>query len=156
MGGRKTATRPPSQSPPLGDIMKLYRLSDRITVDINGVKVQLSPLTFAQKTEIQQHMFKAAKGDVVASLDGAKLAVAYSLKAIDGVEDMAGNKYELRHENGTVTQECLEELFNSEMAGQLVTVCVSLLASIPKEFIDPNTGRPLEGVSIVNPKVAAP
>lgn len=134
--------------------MKIYKLTDRLKVKINDVEVALAPLTYAQKSEIQSYMMKAAKGDIDAGMAGARLAISYSLKDVKGIENCDGSEYKLDMENNVISNDCMEELLNSEMSNELTLIAVQMLVGIPKVFVNPNDGKELVGVQIVNPKKA--
>ncbi len=136
--------------------MKIFKLSDRIKIKINEVVLVVSPLSMTQKIEVQQFLAKSAATptDVQSSINGAKLAMKYAIKAIEGVELSDGSKYELELENNEITDECLEELLNSEIANEITLTSIGLLNGIPREIVDPTTGKPLKGVKILNPKKA--
>ena len=125
---------------------KIYKISDRIKVKVGGLTVKIGPLTFDQKAEIQA---LATSGDFKKSLQSAKLSVKYSVKDIDGLEDAEGNKYELSTDEEGLSEDCLNELFNLEESEKLSMMSLGLLQGIPKQFTNPFTGEPLEGVKIV-------
>lgn len=129
--------------------MKIYRATDKIEIKIDDVTIEISPLSYEHKTEVQDYMLDAAKGDVKAGMAGAKLAIKYAVKGINGVEYADGSKYELDMENNILTESGVEELVNSEMSTKLMVVCCSLLNGITSDFKDPNTGEQLKGVSLV-------
>lgn len=129
--------------------MKIFKTTDRLKVKIDGVTVYLAPLNFEQKSEVQGLMVKASKGDTQSGLAGARLAVKYSLKKVDGVEDFDGNKYELELEDNVITDDCLQDIINSTMSEKLQITACTILTGIPSKIIDPITKLPLKGVSIL-------
>lgn len=129
--------------------MKIFKSSDEISIKIDDVVVKVSPLTYEHKLEVQDYMLDAAKGDFKAGMEGAKLAIKYAVKGMSGVELADGTPYELEFENDGLSNECIGDLINSEMSNKLTIICCSLLTGIASNFIDPNTGKKLEGVSIV-------
>ena len=42
----------------------------------------------------------------------------------------------------------MDDLLNVDHDDKLSLVCTSLLNGIPKEFVDPQTGKPIKGISI--------
>ena len=124
---------------------KIYRTSDRIRVKIGGLVVTISPLGFDQKSEIQA---LALSTSLVDGLDSAKKAVKYSVKDVEGLEDSNG-AYKIEFDESGVSEESLDILFNTAVSDNLAFTCLNLLKSIPKEFINPHTGKKLKGVSIV-------
>ena len=131
--------------------MKILRATDRISVKIDDVTLKLSPLNFAQKSEVQGLMIEAAKGNTQAGLEGAKLAVQYSVKGISGIETFEGEEYTLEFDEGDtgLSESCVNDLVNSEMSEKLMVTCCSLLTGIKKEIIDPITKKKLQGVTIL-------
>jgi len=129
--------------------MKIYRTTDRISVKIDDVTIKLAPLTLLQKSEIQTYLAEASKGKGQSGLQGAMLAVKYSLKDIKGVEDQDGNPYELKFDGDVLADECVEELLNSEISDKMMITCSTLAVSIRDTIINPITNKPLEGVKIL-------
>ena len=129
--------------------MKIYKATDKIGIKIDTVTVEVSPLNYDQKVEVQDYMLEAAKGDVKAGMAGAKLAIKYAVKGLKGVENSDGSEYKLDTENGILTDDGVEELANSEMSTKLMIVCCSLLNGITTDFRDPQSGAKLEGVALI-------
>lgn len=125
---------------------KIYRISDRIRVKIEGLEFKLGPLTFDQKAEIQA---LAASGDFQKSLRSAKLAVKYGLKSVHGLEDADGNSYEVESDESGIAENCLNELLNLPQNESLQMVCLGLLQGVPESFTNPFNGEKLEGVSVI-------
>jgi hypothetical protein len=131
--------------------MRIYKRSDRIVVKINDVVVKLAPLTLDQKTEIQSAMFKGMKGDLEAATQGVKLAIKYSVKAINGVVDSDNADYRLEFDSaGELADSSINDLLNMEISDTLAVVCASMTKGVPKDFKD-QKGNPLDGVEVVNP-----
>lgn len=129
---------------------RIYKRSDRISVVVDDITIQLAPLTFDQKNEIQQSMLEgAAKKDLAIMSRGVSLAMKYAVRGIAGVECVDGSKYELAYDDaGNLTTECVDDLLNLEQKDKLVLICSTLSRTIPGEFTD-GDGAPLKGVSIV-------
>lgn len=125
---------------------KIYKISDRIRVDIGGLVFKLGPLTYEQKAEIQA---LAASGDFKQALDSAKLAVKYGLKDVEGLEDSEGKPYQIKTDESGIADDCLNDLLNLEQNEQLSMVCLGLIRGIPDHFTNPFDGKKLEGVSII-------
>lgn len=125
---------------------RIYKTTDIIKVQVDGLKIGVSPLTFEQKMTAQAMVMG---GDVTSAMKGAAYAVRCSLKKIEGLEDADGNPYELNIENNMLTDDCWNDLQNLEQSTKLTLISLNLLQGIPKEFADPNTGKRLEGVSII-------
>jgi len=123
---------------------KIYRLSDRIKLNVDDLEVTIGPLSIHQKACVEE--VAASSSLIKASIEAMK----YAIKDIKGLSDKDGNEYELqRDENGDLSEETLNDLFNLENSYKLVAISLNLVNSIPDEFIDVNTGQPLEGVEFV-------
>lgn len=127
-------------------MVKIYKTTDRIPVKIDSLKFSLSPLTFEQKSEIQAELLTGSPLSVVKA---AKLAVKYAVKGLDGVQTADGEKYELEFEGEVLAENCVDDLLNIDQDDKLSFVCTTLLNGIPKDFLDPNTGEKMQGVSIL-------
>jgi isopentenyl diphosphate isomerase/L-lactate dehydrogenase-like FMN-dependent dehydrogenase len=125
-------------------VNRIYRTSDVIELEVDGLKIGISPLTFEQKMEIQGQMLT---GNAMDAMKAAALAVKYSLKKIEGLETEDGSAYQLSFESNRISDACWDELQNISQSGKLTTVCLNLLNSIPEDFTDPATGKKIPGVS---------
>jgi hypothetical protein len=84
-------------------------------------------------------------------VDAAKMAIKHSVKSIAGLENPDGSTYELEFENGALSESCVDDILNIDEDDKLSLVCTSLLNGIPQDFVDPQTGKPIEGISIERP-----
>jgi hypothetical protein len=129
---------------------RIYKRTDRITVRIDDVTLKLAPLSLAQKTEIQDAMFRGqTKGDLKEMTRGIALSIKYAVKGIQGVVDGDGIPYKLEEENGELTTECVDELLNLDLTAKLSRVCVAMVNGVPTRFTD-DKNIPLEGVEVVS------
>jgi hypothetical protein len=131
---------------------KIYRATDTIPLEIDGLVVNISPLTFEQKMDIQAEVLK---GDTQSAMKAAARAVKYAVKSIKGIENQDGSNYQVELENGRLTDACWDDLQNIEQAQKLIMVCLGLINGVPREFADPNTGKPIQGVSLIQDKSKA-
>lgn len=126
--------------------MRIYKTTDKIPVKIDSITVKISPLTFEQKSEVQGLILEQNPLSIVKA---ARLCIKSSVKEIDGVENEDGSAYQLQfEENGALTDQCVDDLLNIDQDDKLSLVCTSLLNGIPRDFIDPQTGQKIEGISI--------
>lgn len=125
---------------------KIYKTTDIIPLSIDGLTVNISPLSFEQKMQVQSEVLK---GGAAAAMRAAKLACQYAVKDIKGIETQDGESYSLDVKDGMVTDACWDDLQNIEQTTKLISVCLSLINGVPKEFVNPETGKPLDGVSII-------
>lgn len=121
-------------------------MNERIKVKMDDLTFLLSPLTFDQKTEIQA---LSMTGEFKKTLEAAKLAVKYSVKDVKGLEDSSGKAYKIKSDDLGLTDECLNELLNSEQSDNLQVACLAFIKGIPKDFMNPFTNKPLKGVKII-------
>lgn len=128
---------------------KILKLTDRVPVKIDDITVKISPLSYLQKLEIQDHMIAAASGDMKSAMLGAAKAIKYSVKDIEGVQDYHGNKFELSFdEQGYLQEECVDNLLNLSQNNKLITVCAAFINGLPEgDLVNPQTGEALEGIS---------
>ena len=129
-------------------MVKIYRVNDRISLNIDGLTVKISPLSFQQKMDVQALVLE---GTAMSAMKGAALALKYSLKEIKGLESEEG-EYQLEVENNMVTDNCIDDLFNIEQGTKLTLVALNLLQGIPESFINPENGEPIKGVKILKGK----
>ena len=122
----------------------VYSTEDIIPIKVEGLTVYVSPLTYKQKDEIQ-NLFIANK-----AVEGVVKAMKYAIKDIDGLITPDGNKLKLKLKNGELDDKTIDTLLNTSFGVKLNVVCISLLNGLPKEFIDPQTGEPLEGVEFLS------
>jgi len=122
----------------------VYRTSDRIKIKVGELVVSVSPLNRYQKAKVQELTM------VGKDIDAASTALKAGIKNIEGLEDIHNEPYKLVFDdNKELTDECIDDLMNLELAPELVNICVSLLNGIPKEFVNPVTGKKLKGVEFV-------
>ncbi len=98
-----------------------------------------------------------ARQDSLHAVKGARLAVKYAVKSVEGLEDMQGNPYVAETgPDGNLTDACVDDLLNTVETGKMITACSQLISGVPLAIIDPSTGKPLEGVSIELPPARKP
>lgn len=123
---------------------KIYRMSDRIKLKVDDITVIIGPLSIHQKASIEE--VATSSGLLKATME----AMRYAIKDIQGLSDSDGNEYKpKRDDSGYLTEEALDDIFNLEYSYKLSAICLNLLNNIPDEFMDPNTGKKLEGVEFI-------
>lgn len=130
---------------------KLISMNDRIPVEIDDITIYISPLSYAQKMELQSYMANAIKGDFVQAMKGAAMAVKYAIKDIDGVEDFEGYKFKLDFEEDgkSLSEACVDNLLNLPQNSKIITTCSALLQGIPLDGIrHPETDEIMKGITI--------
>ena len=120
----------------------VYRTSDKLKVKIGGLVFMISPLNKHQKEKIQTLSLENKL------MQSAAEAIKCSVKGVSGLKDINDNDYALEFDsNLELIDDCVDDLMNIEQIAELSSVCASLLSGIPKEFMDPYTGKRLKGVS---------
>ena len=130
----------------------LLRKSDRVKVKIEELELEIAPLSFAAKMEINDILISADKEDMGASMKASKVAISHAVKSIKGIETLDGDTYALEFEGEILSEECVDELLNLEHCPKLMMVCTALIGGVPSEIIDPATGKAMKGVEIKVPK----
>ena len=132
---------------------KLFRLTDRITVKIaNDFTLQLSPLSFDKKIEIQTLVSEGMKGDQFKILEGTRKAIKYCVKGVSGIEDTDGNEYVLEFDDdGTLSDDDVENLLNLSYSNHIAQVCSIMSSGVPAGDFVGVDGNPIEGVKRVMP-----
>lgn len=125
---------------------RILKTTDREKIKIDDIMVEISPLSYHQKIEIQE---LSISGDFKKMNEAAFKVLQYGIKSVHGIEDSEGNTYQVQLENGILTPDTVEELLNMDLSQKLVDVASHYVSGIPKEFIDPSTGDKLKGVEFV-------
>jgi len=127
--------------------MIIKKTSDKISLKIGELVFKISPLTQLQKTEVNEYL---VSGNLKETMKGTTLLLSYALKDIDGVTNDDGTKYVLdKNSEGNLEDHIVDDILNTPFAGEITMVAYNLLNGVPEEFIDPETGKKLEGVDFV-------
>jgi len=126
---------------------KVLRLKDRIKLKVGKIEFRISPMSYLQKQDLASCTKIVSGQETFDLLKAQSLYIKYSLKEISGVEDYAGEKYELEFENDYLTDDCVSEILNIEESAKLLTASWQVLNGI-KELEDPITGKKLTGVKM--------
>ena len=120
------------------------------------MSIFISPLSYHQKMELQDLMQKAADGDMDSAMKAIVRALKVSIKDIKGVSTLNEQgkdvPYVLEFQGDEVSDECINDLLNMPISNKITTVCTSLLGGVTDKIMGPD-GKPLEGVSIIAPKM---
>ena len=123
----------------------VYRMSDRRQLKIDNIIVSIAPLNYKVKADMQSMVLSGKP------MDASVLAIRNSIKGIEGLKLADGSKYEINFDDdGQLSMECVEDLLNIPEASKLNLIAISLVNGMPqKEFMDPESGKPLDGVKFV-------
>lgn len=122
--------------------MVVYRKSDRIKLKVGELEVHLAPMTFMEKSTVQDMVMENA-------MKGSMHALKCAVKNIKGLTLNDGSEYELQFENDLLTDECIDDLTNIQNIDELFIACLDLLNGVPSEFRNPVTGEVLQGIEII-------
>lgn len=90
-----------------------------------------------------------SQGDSLSAMRGATQAVKYALKEIEGLKRSDGSEYKLSVEGDKLSDETIDDLSNIKEGTSLFLACLNLMNGIPDKIVDPNTGKEIEGIEIV-------
>ncbi|MCK5616157.1 hypothetical protein KAR91_80580 [Candidatus Pacearchaeota archaeon] len=122
----------------------VYRTSDRIKLKVSELVVTIGPLTKYQKEKIQS----LSLNDKL--MDAAGEAIKCGIKNIEGLVLADGSDYVLSFDdNKELTDDCVDDIMNVGESGLISNICASLISGIPDEFVNPYTGKKLEGVEFI-------
>jgi hypothetical protein len=128
--------------------MQVYGLNDKISIKIDDITIIVSPLSYKQKGEIQSLISRYSETkDSMDLIEGSFKTLKYAIKEIKGAKS-GDNDFSIVLENGIASDDSIEALLNSSISGKLTTASLALLNGIPKEIINPITGKALEGVVV--------
>lgn len=99
---------------------KIYRITDRIRLQIGDIVCSIAPLTYHQKADVFAMMTEAQRNNDIVKLNQAVYkTIQFSLKDIHGVEDSDGKPYQLQFDGELLSDECLDDLLRMESSGKL-------------------------------------
>lgn len=122
----------------------VYSTDDIIEINVEGLTVCVSPLTYKQKNEIQNLFLNKE------ALEGAIMAMKYAIKDVRGLKTRDGKDFKVKKKGGLLDDRTVDTLLNSSTGTKINLICVSLLNGIPDQFLHPETGKALEGVSFMD------
>jgi len=129
--------------------IKILRTTDRLTIKIGEVELKLAPLSMFQRQELLAHVEKADGNNIHDVRKGTTLAMKYSIKDISGIETLDGDTYKLEFDaENSLTDNCVNELLNTEVSGKMVLAAYSMIYGMPSEIRD-SEGKRVEGVEVV-------
>ena len=125
-------------------------LSHVYKINIGEIVFYCKQLSYRQRSIIAAKHHQQSSGTHTQDVVGLLFEVLrHSITKVEGLENPDGSTYELKFENGILTDDCLDELFYLEKVGDVLQLCASnfLTMKIPSEFIGMD-GKPMDGVSV--------
>lgn len=109
----------------------VYKRTDKIPVKIGPVKFLISPMSWAQKTEILSLTKMVSGQEIPDNFKMAYLSLKYSIKNIEGAVFSDGSEYKLSFdESGNLTDDSLGELLELPCKAELLQVVTAFLNGI--------------------------
>lgn len=117
--------------------MIVYKMSDRIPVEIGDVKFWVSPLSYGQKMELASCSTMVSGEQKIDGPRFATLLIKFSVKEVEGITNFDGTPYELQFDkDGTLSQECLDEILQIEQSPGLLKAATHLFTSMTDYELD--------------------
>ena len=101
----------------------VYSTDDIIEINVEGLTVCVSPLTYKQKNEIQNLFLNKE------ALEGAIMAMKYAIKDVRGLKTRDGKDFKVKKKGGLLDDRTVDTLLNSSTGTKINLICVSLLTS---------------------------
>jgi len=115
--------------------MKIYRTTDRIPVKLGDLTFWFSPFKWEHKIEVStKTLLKSGETSITASQ--ARLAIKYSIKAVDGLMSHDGTPIILELENDVLTDDSVEDVMQLENISKLTTIAFTWLNEIKDVAIE--------------------
>lgn len=125
----------------------VYKLTDTRDLKIDNIVVTIRPLDYKTKSDMQALIMSGKY------LDSAILGLKHGVKDIKGLKNPDGTDYELSKSEDAIEESSINDILNIPEASKLNVVALALINGMPqKEFVDPETGKSLSGVSFVKEK----
>ena len=134
--------------------MKIARLTDRFTIKMGEVSVEVSPLSGREKVELAG--FSSWKEGKI-SVDKPRqelFVIKHTVKNISGVVDMDDCPYKLSFDGNVLTDDCAEEVLGLLASTWFPVATLQIANSGAGALISPLTGQPVEGVEIILGKLS--
>jgi hypothetical protein len=128
--------------------VKITRLEDRFKIDLDGVKLTVSPLSGRQKLEMTS-MLKQVEGRfIIDKASQEHFLVKHSVKAIEGLKDLNDQDYQLSFDGGALTDECAEELLGFLVNTYFTIANTQAMQGMFGKVTNPYNGQVIEGVTV--------
>lgn len=116
--------------------MIVYRITDRIPIQIGDVTFWVSPLSFEQRNQIAGLATMRGGVENIDNLKVVSAVLKYSLKEVQGLKTASGDDYALEVQNNELSDECLGDLLQLSCAEKLMIAASQLAAQIKEHKID--------------------
>lgn len=131
--------------------IKVYRANSRVSVQIGDAIFKLAPLSQDQKVQLMQYVSMDGGSRVENLAKMSFMACKFCLKDVSGISFEDGSEYKLELDaDGLVSDKSVSELMNSEISQELLVACQSFMQGIPKQIVNPSTGKKFDNVEILH------
>jgi len=111
----------------------VHKVDAKIELEIGGIIVVISPLSFLDKSEILaigENDGGMLKNQLAMAVESIKRAV----KDVKGIKNEDGSPYELKFADGCLSDDCFSDLLNLEISNSIIEACSQLVNGVPKSF----------------------
>lgn len=127
---------------------KILRTTDIIRFEVGEVKFGISPLS-VEKKSLVSGATRLVGGEYVHDLVTAQqIFIKHSLKELSGVQDYDGNEYVLEFENGSLTDECVDDIFNLEQRSEFMVIGWEVFNGLADKIKDPKKKKLFSKVNL--------
>ena len=114
--------------------MRIYKTTDKVNFKVGDAMFTIVPLSRLQKMDILSISSRKESGLAIDSgMEMTALSMKYSIKDVQGLKDGDGDEYKvLFDDQGYLTEQSVDDLFNIEEALPLMTAMASLTSGIGK------------------------
>jgi len=127
----------------------VYRQSDRIPLEISGVKFSIKPLSYFEKMEITKAISVQDGTQLETILETTKLLMKFSVKEVDGIIYPDGTPLKLNFDDsGNLVDESINEMLSMELTKDLNNALGQFVNGVPEHIVDEN-GKQMKNVKII-------
>ena len=119
-------------------------------IKIGEVTVYCKQLSYRTRSIIGARYTQQKSGDQTQNIVGLLFEVLqHSIKKVEGLVNPDKTEFELKFENGILTEDCLDQLFHVERVGDILQLTASNFLNMraPDKFVGMD-GELLDGVSV--------
>lgn len=127
--------------------MIIYMPGERIPIQIDGLKVEITQLTQAQKIALVSLLAKA-ENDVAAAMEASRKAIQFAVKSVSGLQLSDGSDFQVELENDQLSEQSVEALLNLKCSQKIQGLCMSLMSGFSGDIVD-GSGKSIPGVSLI-------
>ena len=128
--------------------MKIPRLGSKFKVTIQDAIFTVVPLTYEKKAEMGNFTKIVAGREIVDTQKVSHFLIKHSIKSLEGVTDLDGEKYELEFDGDCLTDNCASEIGQMLIASEIQLACMAVSGGHYDKVINPINGETLDGIKV--------